>query len=334
MTVNFVCPPVRCLMARLDGHSLPPPRLEDEARVKDLIRQCENVHIERGRKILLETPEVAVFDLDGPALLGLDGIGEFEAINGFGVSRGEPRRCTNDVAARARAREREREREQERLSKMIRDCVRLAEVRGSTCAEDGCQRRPAHSKRTGMLKLGGLCGPHAFDAGLQMPAGYCKVCGKSAVSGGKVGLCVIHGGGLRCTVVGCDKGAAAGGKVGYCLAHGGGPGPRCTVNGCGKAAARGGAVGLCVDHGGGPRCTADGCDKAAARLVGGGVDRCVDHRRSDQCTHCNRSLLYRNRRKATLGPAGRGTLCTSCGEKFRKGTWIADPENLGKLLKV
>jgi hypothetical protein len=91
---------------------------------------------------------------------------------------------------------------------------------------------------------------------------------------------------------------------------------------------------LCVDHGGGPRCTADGCDKAAARLVGGGVDRCVDHRRSDQCTHCDRSLLYRNRRKATLGPAGRGTLCTSCGEKFRKGTWIADPDNMGKLLKV
>jgi len=55
--------------------------------------------------------------------------------------------------------------------------------------------------------------------------------------------------------------------------------------------------------------------------------------RPDKCTHCGESLFCekKNRRNATKGPAGPGTLCDGCGKKFRNKTWIPDPDNLGKL---
>ena len=148
MTVMFVCPPVDCLMARLDGQPLPPPRTDDVESMQILIRQCEDVHIERGQKILRETPEIAAFAPDGPGLLRVDGIGADEASAGFGVSRGKPRRRLDDAAARARAAAERERREREWLSEMMLNAVHLAEVRGSTCAVDGCQRRPAHDRQS------------------------------------------------------------------------------------------------------------------------------------------------------------------------------------------
>jgi hypothetical protein len=55
--------------------------------------------------------------------------------------------------------------------------------------------------------------------------------------------------------------------------------------------------------------------------------------RPDKCTHCGESLFCekKNRRNATKGPAGPGTLCAGCGDKLRKETWFPDPDNLGKL---
>ena len=55
--------------------------------------------------------------------------------------------------------------------------------------------------------------------------------------------------------------------------------------------------------------------------------------RPDKCTNCGESLFCekRNRRNATKGPAGPGTLCLGCGYKLRKETWIPDPDNWGKI---
>jgi hypothetical protein len=55
--------------------------------------------------------------------------------------------------------------------------------------------------------------------------------------------------------------------------------------------------------------------------------------RPDKCTNCGNSFFCEkaNRRFATKGPAGPGTLCSGCGKKFRNKTYIPDPDNLGKL---
>ena len=55
--------------------------------------------------------------------------------------------------------------------------------------------------------------------------------------------------------------------------------------------------------------------------------------RPEKCTHCGESLfcVKKNRRNATKGPAGPGTLCAGCGYKLHKGTWVPDPENWGKI---
>ena len=58
--------------------------------------------------------------------------------------------------------------------------------------------------------------------------------------------------------------------------------------------------------------------------------------RPDKCTHCGKSLfcVKKNRRYATSGPAGPGTLCADCGAKFRNKTWIPDEDHPGKLKKA
>ena len=55
--------------------------------------------------------------------------------------------------------------------------------------------------------------------------------------------------------------------------------------------------------------------------------------RPDKCTHCGESLFCekKNRRNATKGPAGPGTLCSGCGQKLRNETWFPDPDNWGKI---
>ena len=55
--------------------------------------------------------------------------------------------------------------------------------------------------------------------------------------------------------------------------------------------------------------------------------------RPDKCTNCGNSLFCekKNRRNATKGPAGPGTLCDGCGKKLRNKTYIPDPDSLGKL---
>jgi hypothetical protein len=72
------------------------------------------------------------------------------------------------------------------------------------------------------------------------------------VSGGTIGRCMIHGGGLRCHYVGCSNGAVSGGKFGLCIIHGGGL--RCHYVGCTNGAKSGGKFGMCGRHGGGVRC--------------------------------------------------------------------------------
>lgn len=55
--------------------------------------------------------------------------------------------------------------------------------------------------------------------------------------------------------------------------------------------------------------------------------------RPDKCSNCGESLfcVKRNRRNATKGPAGPGTLCSGCGQKLRNETWFPDPDNWGKI---
>ena len=58
--------------------------------------------------------------------------------------------------------------------------------------------------------------------------------------------------------------------------------------------------------------------------------------RPDKCSNCGESLfcVKRNRRNATKGPAGPGTLCAGCGPKFRNKTLIPDEDHPGKLKKA
>ena len=58
--------------------------------------------------------------------------------------------------------------------------------------------------------------------------------------------------------------------------------------------------------------------------------------RPDKCSNCGESLfcVKRNRRNATKGPAGPGTLCAGCGQKFKNKTLIPDEDHPGKLKKA
>ncbi len=83
-----------------------------------------------------------------------------------------------------------------------------------------------------------------------------KGCLSGAVTGGKPGYCINHGGGRRCKEKGCGTGAR--GKTGFCISHGGGR--RCKHKGCGTGAETGG---YCINHGGGMRCKSVGCQNSA-----------------------------------------------------------------------
>ncbi|EEY66221.1 uncharacterized protein PITG_03774 [Phytophthora infestans T30-4] len=67
------------------------------------------------------------------------------------------------------------------------------------------------------------------------------------------GLCIGHGGGKRCAVVGCTSSAK---NLGVCWKHG----RKCSEENCTKTAV---SHGLCWAHGGGKRCVVEGCRKPA-----------------------------------------------------------------------
>ncbi|RHZ01005.1 hypothetical protein DYB37_001690 [Aphanomyces astaci] len=75
-------------------------------------------------------------------------------------------------------------------------------------------------------------------------------CEKRAKAGG---VCIAHGGGIRCSKDGCSKHAVS---LGYCISHGGGK--RCTAEGCQNASRK---FGVCWSHGGKRMCLVQGCTK-------------------------------------------------------------------------
>ncbi|OQR86581.1 hypothetical protein ACHHYP_10405 [Achlya hypogyna] len=75
-------------------------------------------------------------------------------------------------------------------------------------------------------------------------------CAKRAKAGG---VCIAHGGGIRCAKDGCAKHAVS---MGHCISHGGGK--RCTVYGCHNASRK---FGVCWSHGGKRMCMKEGCTK-------------------------------------------------------------------------
>lgn len=95
------------------------------------------------------------------------------------------------------------------------------------------------------------------------------------------GLCILHGGGLRCADQACERLAV---RSGRCIRHGGGR--KCSHDGCTKLSAQ---RGFCVRHGGKRRCTAEMCRKAARK---GGV--CYKHgveRRTKKCEDAGTELI-------------------------------------------
>ncbi|KAF0694826.1 Aste57867_14350 [Aphanomyces stellatus] len=75
-------------------------------------------------------------------------------------------------------------------------------------------------------------------------------CEKRAKAGG---VCIAHGGGIRCSKEGCTKHAVS---LGFCISHGGGK--RCTAEGCQNASRK---FGVCWSHGGKRMCLVQGCTK-------------------------------------------------------------------------
>ncbi|KAH9138807.1 hypothetical protein AeRB84_016881 [Aphanomyces euteiches] len=75
-------------------------------------------------------------------------------------------------------------------------------------------------------------------------------CEKRAKAGG---VCIAHGGGIRCSKEGCSKHAVS---LGFCISHGGGK--RCTAEGCQNASRK---FGVCWSHGGKRMCLVQGCTK-------------------------------------------------------------------------
>ncbi|EQC42801.1 hypothetical protein SDRG_00522 [Saprolegnia diclina VS20] len=99
---------------------------------------------------------------------------------------------------------------------------------------------PTHSPYTKPVKRN--------DVGIKL----CSVhgCAKRAKAGG---VCIAHGGGIRCAKDGCAKHAVS---MGHCISHGGGK--RCTVLGCHNASRK---YGVCWSHGGKRMCLKQGCTK-------------------------------------------------------------------------
>uniref|UniRef100_A0AAV1V4T2 WRKY19-like zinc finger domain-containing protein n=1 Tax=Peronospora matthiolae TaxID=2874970 RepID=A0AAV1V4T2_9STRA len=85
------------------------------------------------------------------------------------------------------------------------------------------------------------------------------------------GLCIGHGGGKRCAVVGCTSSAK---NLGVCWKHGGST--QCTMDGCENRAK---SRGVCWSHGGGRKCSDGSCSKTAVSnglcWAHGGGKRCV-----------------------------------------------------------
>lgn len=81
---------------------------------------------------------------------------------------------------------------------------------------------------------------------------FCDIhgCMKRAKMGG---LCIAHGGGLRCSNEGCCKHAVT---LGLCISHGGGK--RCVIAGCGNASRK---KVVCWSHGGRRLCKYANCAK-------------------------------------------------------------------------
>ncbi|ETV94379.1 hypothetical protein H310_12017 [Aphanomyces invadans] len=98
--------------------------------------------------------------------------------------------------------------------------------------------------------------PHAADSPSKPSSSTgVKLCGvpgceKRAKAGG---VCIAHGGGIRCSKDGCSKHAVS---LGYCISHGGGK--RCTADGCQNASRK---FGVCWSHGGKRMCLVQGCTK-------------------------------------------------------------------------
>ncbi|CAI5729368.1 unnamed protein product [Peronospora destructor] len=85
------------------------------------------------------------------------------------------------------------------------------------------------------------------------------------------GLCIGHGGGKQCAVVGCTSSAK---NLGVCWKHGGST--KCTMAGCENRAK---SRGVCWSHGGGRKCSEENCIKTAVShglcWAHGGGKRCV-----------------------------------------------------------
>jgi len=139
-------------------------------------------------------------------------------------------------------------------------------VNKKKCTYAGCTR--------GRRGISGLCIAHG--GGLKCSADACTGTAK------KGGLCKAHGGGKRCQQPGCPKSAQ---DRGMCIAHGGGK--KCSIGGCSKLAKSGG---LCIAHGGGKTCSFEGCMNVAQSR---GV--CKGHGGGKRCErpNCNKFARVR-----------------------------------------
>ncbi|CAL4888237.1 unnamed protein product [Urochloa decumbens] len=103
----------------------------------------------------------------------------------------------------------------------------------------------------------------------------CMVRGCTRGAHGGTPLCIGHGGGKRCVIVGCPNAACGQGRSDRCVRHGGGK--RCKFEGCAKGAQ--GNTDYCIRHGGGRRCKLEGCTKSAQ----GRTDFCIKHGGGSRC---------------------------------------------------
>ena len=153
--------------------------------------------------------------------------------------------------------------------------------------------------------------PVFFDVGSVFCRGYLHdgfPCLRHAQ--GENGMCIRHGGGLRCTVAGCIRSSLR--KSGLCGRHGGGN--RCTFEGCTKGATNG--MNFCHTHGGFRRCLSKDC---SAQAVGRGdrkpAEWCVNHGGGKRCktVDCN-MLVYRSADMCTYHGGGRSCAVRGCNK--------------------
>ena len=158
------------------------------------------------------------------------------------------------------------------------------------CSSPNCQRAARGSS--------GLCMRHG--GGLK-----CRHDGCTKSSRGVSGLCVLHGGGKRCVHVDENGTMActstARGTMGLCVKHGGGV--ECIIEGCTKAGR--GSSRKCVSHGGGRRCGMADCMKAAR----GSSGYCVKHGGGARCQFlgCAKAARIRTSYCSTHTPTASST---------------------------